>query len=129
MRLEKIGDINVLELLLHISISFMVLGISMFPAQMVKTKGGGTLASMAGISGLLGFFLVGTGIFIGGAEAVHAYHYITFIAQLFILGLFLLIYHLFKKVGYSKLINICSIFLAIISHLTYVYYVIASFMY
>lgn len=107
----------------------MVLGISMFPSQMVKTTDGGTLASMAGISGLLGIFLVGTGIFIGGAEVVHAYHYITFIAQLIILGLFLLIYHLFKKVGYSKLINISSIFLALFSHLTYVYYIIASFMY
>ena len=55
----------------------MVLGISLFPAQMVKTKGGGTLANMAGIPGLLGIILVGTGIYIGGAEAVHAYHYIS----------------------------------------------------
>ena len=118
-----------LEFLLHILISFMVLGISLFPAQMVRTKGGGTLANMAGISGFLGIILVGTGIFIGGAEAVHAYHYITFIAQLIILGLSLLIYRLFKKVGYSKLINICSICLVIISHLTYIYYIIGSFLY
>ena len=118
-----------LEFLLHILISFMVLGISLFPAQMVKTKGGGTLANMAGVSGLLGIILVGTGIYIGGAEAVHAYHYITFIAQLIILGLSLLIYRLFKKLGYSKLINICSICLVIISQLTYVYYIIASFIY
>jgi hypothetical protein len=118
----------VLEFILHILICIMVLGISFFPAQMVKTKGG-TLANMAGITGLLGLLLVGTGIYIGGAEAVHSYHYITFIVQLIILGLFLLIYHLFKKVGYSKLININSICLAIISQLTYVYYIIASFIY
>jgi hypothetical protein len=106
-----------------------VLGISLFPAQIVKTKSGGTLANMAGISGFLGIILVGTGIFIGGAEVVHAYHYITFIAQLIILGLSLLIYRLFKKVGYSTLINICSICLVIISHLTYIYYIIGSFLY
>ena len=35
--------------------------------------------------------MVGTGIYIGGAEAVHAYHYIAFIAQLIILGPSLLI--------------------------------------
>ena len=84
---------------------------------------------MVGISVLLGIILVGTGIYIGVAEAVHAYHYIAFIVQLIILGLSLLIYRLFKKVGYSKLINICLLCLVTISHLTYVYYIIGSFIY
>jgi hypothetical protein len=106
----------------------MVLGITLFPAQIVDIKSS-TLKNIVGISGLLGIILVGTGIFIGGGESLHAYLYITFILQLIILGLFLLIYRLFKKVGYLKLINICSICLVIISHLTYVYYIISSFMY
>ena len=105
----------------------MVLGITLVPAQIVEIKSS-TLKNIVGISGLLGIILVGTGIFIGG-ESLHAYLYITFILQLIILGLFLLLYRLFKKVGYLNLINFCSICLVIISHLTYVYYIIMSFMY
>ena len=106
----------------------MVLGITLVPAQIVEIKSS-TLKNIVGISGLLGIILVGTGIFIGGGESLHAYLYITLILQLIILGLFLLLYRLFKKVGYSNLINFCSICLVIISHLTYVYYIIMSFMY
>ncbi|MGE7879787.1 hypothetical protein [Peribacillus muralis] len=109
--------------LLHILICFMVLGITLFPAQIVKSN------NTIGKSGLLGVILVGTGVYIGGGETLHAYLYITFILQLIIIGLFFLLYRLFKKVGYSKLINIFSICLVIISHLTYVYYIIASFVY
>jgi hypothetical protein len=109
-------------------ISFMVLGITLVPAQIVEIKSS-TLKNIVGISGLLGIVLVGIGIFIGGGESLHAYLYITFILQFIILGLFFLIYRLFKKTGYSKFINICSICLFIFSHLTYIYYIIASFLY
>lgn len=114
--------------LLHILICFMVLGITFFAPQMVENKSS-TLSYLIAISVLLGVMLVGTGIYIGMGESLHAYIYITFILQLIILGLLLLIYRLFKKVGYSKLINICSLCLVTISHLTYVYYIIASFIY
>lgn len=113
---------------LHILICFMVLGTTMFPAEIVESKTR-TQDNILGISGLSGILLVGTGIYIGGGESLHAYLYITFILQLIILALFLLIYRLFKKVGYSKLITICSICLFIISHVSFVYYIIASFIY
>lgn len=106
----------------------MVLGITLVPAQIVEIKCS-TLKNIVAISGLLGIILVGTGIFIGEGESLYAYLYITFILQLIILGLFFLIYRLFKKVGYSKFINICSICLVVFSHSTYVYYIIASFLY
>jgi hypothetical protein len=106
----------------------MVLGISLVPAQIVEIKSS-TVKNIVGIYGLLGIILVGTGIFIGGGDSLHSYIYITFILELIILCLFFLLYRLFKKVGYSKLINICSICLVIISHLTYVYYIIGSFLY
>ncbi|MFI8493304.1 hypothetical protein ACIGC1_10395 [Peribacillus butanolivorans] len=113
---------------LDILICFMALGITMFAAQMVENKSS-TLNNLLAISVLLGILLVGTGIYIGMGGSLHAYLYITFILQLIILGLLLLIYRLFKKVGYSKLISICSLCLLTISHLTYVYYIIGSFIY
>lgn len=106
----------------------MVLGITLVPSQIVELKSS-TLKKFVEISGLFGIILVGTGIYIGVGESLHAYLYITFILQLIVLGLFYLIYRLFKRVGFSKLINICSICLVLISHLTYVYYISASFIY
>lgn len=117
-----------LVLLLHILISFMVLGITLVPAQIVEFKRS-ALNNIVGINGLLGIILVGIGIFIGIGDSLHAYLYITFILQLIIICLFFLHYRHFKKVGYSKFINISSIILVIISYLTYVYYIIGSFLY
>ncbi|MGG4264720.1 hypothetical protein [Peribacillus simplex] len=114
--------------LLHILICFMALGITFFAPQMVENKSK-TLGYLIAISVLLGVMLVGTGIYIALGESLNSYIYITFILQLIILGLLLLIYRHFKKVGYSKLINICSLCLVTISHLTYVYYIIGSFIY
>ncbi|OOE12361.1 hypothetical protein UN64_09655 [Fictibacillus arsenicus] len=112
----------------HILISFMVLGITLVPAQIVEVKRS-ALKNIVGITGISGIFLVGTGIFIGIGESLHAYLYITFILQLIIICLFFLNYRHFKKVGYSKFINISSMILVIISYLTYVYYIIGSFWY
>lgn len=106
----------------------MVLGITLFPAKTVKFNNR-TLNNTTAIYGLFGIILVGLGMYIGGGESLHAYFYITVIIQLIILGLFVLTYHLFKKVGYSKLINICSLCLVTISYLMYIYYIIASFIY
>lgn len=117
-----------LEFLLDILMSFMVLGITLFSAHIIKFKNS-TLENIVAITGLFGIFLVGTGMYIGGSVSVHAYHYIIFIVQLIITGLLLLLYRLFKRGGPSKLINICSIFLVLVSLLTYVYYIIASFIY
>lgn len=117
-----------LVFLLHILISFMVLGITLIPAQIVEFKRS-TLNNMVAIIGLSGIFFVGTGIFIGIGESLHTYIYIALILQLFILCLFYLLYRLFKKVGYSNIINSCSIFLVIISYSTYAYYIIGSFLY
>ncbi len=125
---RKTGDIFVLVFSLHILISFMVLGITLVPAQIVEFKRIG-LNNMVAIIGLSGIFLVGTGIFIGIGESLHTYIYITLFLQLLILCLFYILYRLFKKVGYSSLINSCSISLTIISYLTYVYYIIGSFLY
>ena len=125
---RKTGDIFVLVFSLHILISFMVLGITLVPAQIVEFKRIG-LNNMVAIIGLSGIFLVGTGIFIGIGESLHTYIYITLFLQLLILCLFYILYRLFKKVGHSSLINSCSISLTIFSYLTYVYYIIGSFLY
>ncbi|KQL39174.1 hypothetical protein AN960_09335 [Bacillus sp. FJAT-25509] len=118
-----------LVFVLHILISFMVLGISLLlPVQTVKYKIS-KLNNITGIYGILGIVIVGIGIFIGGGESLHEYIYITFIIQLIILGLLLLVNFLNKKVGYSKLKSICSLCLITISLLFYIYYIIASFIY
>lgn len=117
-----------LVFILHILISFMVLGIALIPAQIVEFKRS-TLNNMVGIIGLSGIFLVGTGIFIGIGETLHTYIYITLILQFIILCSFYLLYRIFKNMGYSSLINLSSISLVIISYLTYVYYIIGSFLY
>lgn len=122
------GDIIVLVFLLHILISFMVLGITLVPAQIVEFKRS-ALNNIVGITGISGIFLVGIGMYIGMGESLHAYFYITFILQLIIICLFFLNYRHFKKVGYSKFINISSMILVIISYLNYVYYIIGSFLY
>jgi hypothetical protein len=118
----------VLVFLLHILISFMVLGITLVPGRIVEFKRSG-LNNIVGIIGISGIFLVGTGIYIGIGESLQTYLYITFILQLIIICLFFLNYRHFKKVGYSKFINISSMILVIISYLTYVYYIIGSFLY
>lgn len=118
-----------LVFLLHISISFMVLGISLIPAQIVEVKKSSVLKNTVGLSGLLGIMLVGTGIYIGGGESLQPYFYITFIVQLLILCFFIILYSLYKKSGYSTFINIFCIFLAALSHFMYGYYIVASFLY
>ncbi|MDR7071670.1 hypothetical protein J2X07_000645 [Fictibacillus barbaricus] len=125
---KKIGDIIVLVFFLHILISFMVLGIALVLGRIVEFKRS-ALNNMVAITALSGIFLVGTGIIIGIGDSLHAYLYITFILQLIITCLFFLIYRHFKKVGNSKLINISSMILVMISYLTYVYYIIGSFLY
>ena len=117
-----------LTFLLEILISFTVLGIALFPVNTIKFKNS-NLNIIGGIYGIVGICVVGTGIYIGGGESLKAYYYITFIPELIILALFLLIHLRIKKVGHSTLINICSISLATISLLFYVYYIIASFIY
>lgn len=106
----------------------MVLGISLFPVRTVESKNR-KLENIAGIYGFVGILLAGTGIYIGGGGTLQAYIYITFIAQLLILCLFVLISSQRKKVGHSVLINIISICLVTISFLTYVYYIVASLIY
>ncbi|MBM7603228.1 hypothetical protein JOC75_001198 [Metabacillus crassostreae] len=115
-------------LLFHILISFMLLGISLFPVQTIKFESS-RLKNLSGIFGLVGIMVAGIGIYIGGGSSFHAYIYITFIIQLIVLGLFLLLYLRVKKVGYSILLNIFSISLVTISYIFYVYYIIASFIY
>ena len=114
--------------LLDILISLMVLGISFFSVKTVKFKSS-NLDNISTIYGFVGIFLVGTGMYIGGGESLKAYYYITFIIELIILVLFILIYRLIKRKGHSRVINICSIFLNTISFLFYIYYIIASFTY
>lgn len=118
----------VLEFLIHILISIMVLVISLFLGITVEFKSK-SKNNIAGFYGLAGMLLAGIGIYIGAGEIVHAYHYITLVSESFILGVLLLIRLLFKKRGPSKLINIGSICLVTISYVTYVYYIIASFIY
>ena len=117
-----------LAFVLHILTSFMVLGISLLSVGTVKFKSN-KLNIVSTTLSAIGIILVGTGIYIGVGESLQAYIYITFIIQLIILGLFLVINLLIKKAGYSKLISICSICFVAISFLSYVYYIIASFIY
>ena len=119
-----------LELVFHISISLMVLGISLFPVQTVKFSRS-NLDNISGIYGFAGIVLAGTGIYIGlpGEGLLKAYIYITFSIQLIILVLFLLIYKFVKWRGHSVLINICSILLITISFSFYIYYIVGSFIY
>ncbi|WP_226535900.1 hypothetical protein [Fictibacillus halophilus] len=125
---KKIGEMIVLVLLLHILISFMVLGIAFILGRIVEFKRS-SLNNMVAITALSGIFLVGTGMYIGIGESLHAYFYITFILQLIIICLLFFNYRHFKKAGNSKFINISSMILVIISYLTYVYYIIGSFLY
>lgn len=113
---------------LHILISFIVFGISFFPINTVNFKKS-SLNNIVGIYGIAGIVIVGLGMYLGGGESLHAYIYITFIIQLIILALFFLISLLVKKVGFSKIINICSFCLVTISFLLYLYYIILSFIY
>lgn len=117
-----------LEFIIHITVSFMVLGISLFMGAIVdfnnRAKNG-----VAGFVGGAGIILAGTGIYIGASQSVHAFHYITLMAQLIILGLLLALRHQFKKTGPSTFINIASICLVILNHLAYVYYIVGSFIY
>jgi hypothetical protein len=126
--IEEDRRLNLIDFLFHILISFMVLGITFVPAHIVEFKRS-ALNNIVGTTVISGIFLVGTGMYIGIGDSLHAYFYITFILQLIIIFLFFLNYRHFKKVGSSKFINISSIILVIISYLTYVYYIIASFMY
>lgn len=129
MRLiEEDRRLNLLVFLLHILISFMVLGIALVPAQIVEVKSS-ALKNTVGITGILGIILVGIGIFIGIGEYLQAYFYVTFIVQLIIICILFFNYRHFRKVGYSNFINISSMILVIVSYLTYVYYIIASFLY
>jgi len=114
--------------LLHILISFTVLGIAFFPIHTVNFKSS-RLNNMVGIYGIGSIVIVGLGMYIGGGESLQAYIYITVIVQLVILGLFLLIYLLIKKVGFLQIINICSICLVTISLLFYVFYICMTFIY
>ncbi|WP_400242223.1 hypothetical protein AB3U99_15140 [Niallia sp. JL1B1071] len=117
-----------LVLLFHLLSSFMVLAISLFLGKTVNFESK-KLNNIIGGYGLTGIVLVGIGIYIGIGENLKAYMFITFLGQLVIICFFLLIFSLLKKDGYSKLINIYSICLVIISHLIYIYYIIASFIY
>ncbi|MED3791347.1 hypothetical protein P4571_02655 [Niallia alba] len=117
-----------LVLLFHLLSSFMVLAISLFLGKAVNFDSK-KLNNIIGGYGLIGIVLVGIGIYIGMGENLKSYIFITFLGQLVIIGFFLLIFRLLKKDGYSKFINISSICLVIISHLIYIYYIIASFIY
>ena len=124
----KIGDIFVVTFVFHILISVMVLGISFFPVHTIKFESD-KLDNIGAIYGMAGIFLVGTGMYIGGGESLHAYIYITFLSALFVLILFVLINQYIKRRGHSTLINICSISLITASFFFYIYYIIASFIY
>lgn len=106
----------------------MVLGIALVLGRIVEFKRS-ALNNMVAITALSGIFLVGTGMYIGIGESLHAYFYITFILQLIIICLLFFNYRHFKKAGNSKFINISSMILVIISYLTYVYYIIGSYLY
>ena len=116
----------ILTFILDILISFLVLGIGFLPPDIVGNK---SLKNIAYFFGFLGIMLVGTGIYIGGGETVHAYYYISLVVELLILGLFLFMRRQFKKAGHSTLIDICSISLLLLSQLMYVYWIVASFIY
>jgi len=118
----------VLEFIIHVTVTFMVLGISLFMGAIVEFKNK-VKNEVAGFVGGTGIILAGTGIYIGGSQSVHAFHYITLVALLIILGFLLALRHQFKKTGPSTFINIASIGLVILNHLAYVYYIVASFIY
>lgn len=56
---------NVSVFLLHILISFTVLGISFFPVHTVKFKSS-NLKNIVGIYGIIGIVIVGLGMYMGG---------------------------------------------------------------
>lgn len=114
--------------LLHIIISFIVLGIALLLAQIVEFNSSRMNKITARFS-LIGILLVGTGIYVGSKSSLDMYFYITLVLQLILLFVLTLIYHRFKKVGHTTIINIGSIFLVAISYSVYIYYIISSFIY
>lgn len=117
-----------LVFLLHILISFIVLGIALLLAQILGSTNS-TINRVTAKVILFGILLVGIGIYIGSNSSLHNYFYITLVLLLILLFVLTLIYRRFKKVGNTTIINISSIFLVAISYLVYIYYIVSSFMY
>jgi len=117
-----------LQFLLEITTSIMVLGIALIASELVDSKHK-LLKNISYTCGATGLLLLCTGLYFGTAQSLHVYHYVSFAIEVLILGFLVIMQRQLKKSGHSIFIDICSICLVIISQLTYVYYIVASFIY